>query len=256
MDVRDYNREAWDKEVERSCEWTVPVTSEVIEAAKRGQWEICLTPKKPVPRSWFPENLEGVDVLCLASGGGQQGPILAACGARVTVFDNSPRQLAQDQFVADRDGLTLRTIEGDMRDLSAFADESFSLIFHPCSNLFVPDVRPVWREAFRVLRRGGALLAGFINPAVCIFEDGWLEEGELKVRHALPYSDIESLSEEELKKYTDKQEPLIYSHTLETQIGGQIDVGFVITGFFEDSQPETVLAKHMPTCIATRAIKP
>jgi len=31
---------------------------------------------------------------CLASGGGQQGPVLAAAGAHVTVFDNSPRQLA------------------------------------------------------------------------------------------------------------------------------------------------------------------
>jgi 2-polyprenyl-3-methyl-5-hydroxy-6-metoxy-1,4-benzoquinol methylase len=70
-------------------------------------------------------------VLCLASGGGQQGPILAAAGARVTVFDNSPQQLAQDRFVARREGLTLETVEGDMRDLSVFADVSFDLIVHP-----------------------------------------------------------------------------------------------------------------------------
>ncbi len=57
-----------------------------------------------------------------------------------------------------------------MRDLSAFADESFDLVFHPVSNLFVPEVRPVWNEAFRVLRRGGSLLAGFLNPAVYIFD--------------------------------------------------------------------------------------
>lgn len=255
MDIREYNRDAWDKEVERGNEWTVPVRSEEIDAARRGEWEVALTPIKPVPRSWFPASLEGVDLLCLASGGGQQAPIFAAAGARVTSYDNSPGQLAQDRLVADRDGLQITTLEGDMRDLSAFADDSFDLIFHPASNLFVPDVRPVWREAYRVLRRGGALLAGFMNSAIFIFEDGWLKEGELKVRHKLPYSDLASLTEEERRKYTDKQEPLVFGHTLEDQIGGQIDAGFVIAGFFEDAQHDTEISKYMPTLIATKAIK-
>ena len=81
-------------------------------------------------------------MLCLASGGGQQGPILAAAGANVTVFDNSPRQLAQDRLVADREGLAIETVLGDMADLSAFPDARFDLIVHPVSNVFVPDVRP------------------------------------------------------------------------------------------------------------------
>ena len=256
MDIRAYNREAWDEEVERQNEWTVPVSSAEIEAAKQGHWEILLTPTKPVPRAWFPDNLTDIDLLCLASGGGQQGPILAAAGARVTVFDNSPRQLAQDRLVADRDHLPISTVEGDMRDLSVFADESFDLIVHPASNLFVPDVRPVWKEAFRVLRAGGSLLAGFMNSAIFIFEDGWLKEGDLKVRHKLPYSDLTSLSEEERRQYTDKQEPLVFGHTLDDQIGGQIDAGFVITGFFEDVQRDTVISNYMSMLIATRARKP
>jgi SAM-dependent methyltransferase len=129
-------------------------------------------------------------VLCLASGGGQQGPILAAAGARVTVFDNSPQQLAQDRHVARRDRADLATVEGDMRDLSAFADASFDLIVHPTSNLFVPDVRPVWRECFRVLRPGGVLLAGFCNPILYLFDQELADDGVLQVRHALPYSDL------------------------------------------------------------------
>ena len=256
MDIRKYNQEAWDQEVERKNEWTVPVGSEEIAAARRGEWEILLTPTRPVPRAWFPETLVGIDLLCLASGGGQQAPLLAAAGARVTIFDNSPRQLAQDRFVADRDGLSLTTVEGDMRDLSVFADESFDLIVHPASNLFVPDVRPVWNEAFRVLRCGGTLLSGFMNSAVFIFEDGWLKEGELKVRHKLPYSDLTSLTEEERRKYTEKQEPLVFGHTLEDQIGGQLDAGFLLAGFFEDIQEDTLISQHMPALIATRAIKP
>ena len=99
LDIHAYNSAAWDKAVERQSEWTVPVEPAAIAAARRGEWQIVLTPTKPVPRAWFPP-LEGAGVLCLASGGGQQGPILAAAGARVTVFDNSPQQLAQDRYVA------------------------------------------------------------------------------------------------------------------------------------------------------------
>ena len=92
MDIARYNSEAWDREVESGNVWTKPVSPELIQKARAGQWEIFLTPAKPVPNDWFPE-LEGLRVLCLASGGGQQGPILAAAGARLTVFDNSRKQL-------------------------------------------------------------------------------------------------------------------------------------------------------------------
>jgi SAM-dependent methyltransferase len=152
-DILTYNRHAWDRQVERGNRWTVPAGPEEIARARKGDWEIVLTPTKPVPADWFPP-LPGLDVLCLASGGGQQGPILAAAGANVTVYDNSPKQLAQDRLVADGEGLALETVEGDMADLHALPDDRFDLIVHPCSNVLVPDVRPVWREAFRVLRPG------------------------------------------------------------------------------------------------------
>ena len=254
MDIRAYNRRAWDREVERGNQWTVPVSPEAIAAARQGQWEIVLTPTKPVPRAWFPA-LPGLDVLCLASGGGQQAPILAAADARVTVLDNSPRQLAQDRRVAERDSLSLTTVEGDMADLHMFADASFDFIFHPVSNLFVPDVRPVWAEAFRVLRRGGVMLAGFLNPVVYIFDFNLAEQGILQVTYSLPYSDLASLSEEERQRFIANAEPLEFSHTLEDQIGGQLDAGFVLTGFYEDYAPGEALAKYTPTFIATRALK-
>ena len=123
LDVRAYNRAAWDQEVARGNRWTVPVRNEAIAAARQGEWDILLTPSRPVPRAWFPE-LEGADVLCLASGGGQQGPILAAVGARVTVLDNSPKQLDQDRRVARRHALPLTAVEGDMADLSRFSNGS------------------------------------------------------------------------------------------------------------------------------------
>jgi ubiquinone/menaquinone biosynthesis C-methylase UbiE len=51
-----------------------------------------------------------------------------------------------------------------MRDLGVFPDASFDVVFNPVSNVFCPDLAPVWRESFRVLRPGGILMAGFPEP--------------------------------------------------------------------------------------------
>jgi ubiquinone/menaquinone biosynthesis C-methylase UbiE len=259
MAIREHNRAAWDKEVERGNKWTVPVSEAVIDAARQGQWEIILTPSKSVPKAWFPD-LVGLDVLCLASGGGQQSPILAAAGAKVTVLDNSPKQLEQDRLVAGRHALDITTVEGDMADLSKFTDQSFNLIVHPVSNCFVPDVRPVWEEAFRVLHIGGVLLAGFSNPAIYLFDYDLADRaGVLQVKYALPYSDLTSLTAEERQRVIEKGMPLEFSHTLEEQIGGQLAAGLLLTSLYEDSHPEEeneLLTTYMPNFIATRAIRP
>jgi SAM-dependent methyltransferase len=256
MDVQSFNRIAWDKHVENKVEWTVPVSTEAIAAARQGQWEICVTDVKPVPRNWFPPNLESLDVLCLGSGGGQQGPILAAVGARVTVFDISPRQLEQDRRVAERDGLTLTTVQGDMVDLSAFASASFGLIINPISNCYVPNVRPVWAEAFRVLRPGGILMVGFLNPIGYTFDRELEEKGIYQLKYALPYSDLTSITPEEREKYFGADSALEFGHTLEDQIGGQLEAGFVLTGFYEDYRPDEPINQYIPSYIATRAVKP
>jgi SAM-dependent methyltransferase len=252
MDILSFNRNAWDKQVESGNPWTVPVTADQIEAARRGEWNVLLTPTKPVPRLWFPEVLQGSDILCLASGGGQQGPILAAAGARVTVFDNSPNQLARDRMVAERDGLEIRTTLGDMADLSCFGDESFDLVFNPVSTCFIPDVRPVWRECFRVLRPGGCLMTGFMQPhAYCLD----LHEGIYQVRFSLPYSDLTSISNEERIQRFGADTPMEFSHTFTDQIGGQLSAGFHIVDMFEDIDPSEPLNKFMPTFMAMRAKK-
>jgi SAM-dependent methyltransferase len=259
MDIVSHNREAWDRQVAEGNRWTLPVGPDEIAAARRGDWSIVLTASKPVPRDWFPP-LQGCRVLCLASGGGQQAPVLAAAGAIVTTLDNSPRQLQQDRLVAQREGLLIETVQGDMADLSAFPDGAFDLVFHPVANVFAPAVRPVWREAFRVLRSGGVLLAGFMNPDRYIFDNDAIEQrGQLKVRHRLPYSDAESLAESERARLMREGWPLEFSHTLEDQIGGQCDAGFIIVGFYEDYYPpdsEDLPSKYMPAFFATRAIKP
>ncbi len=256
MDIRSYNRRTWDQRVAERDEWTIPVTTEIILSARRGEWQIYLTRSRPVPKDWFP-NIRGTDVLCLASGGGQQAPVLAAAGAKVTLLDNSPAQLAQDRMVAQRDGLTITLVEGDMSDLSQFVDQSFDLIVNPVSNLFIPKIQPLWDECYRVLRHSGVLMTGFMNPAFYIFERELMDDqGELKVRHALPYSDLKSLSVTKRKAYLNAGWPMEFGHTLEAQIGGQLQAGFSITGFYEDRDARCILDEYMPIYIATRAVKP
>jgi SAM-dependent methyltransferase len=256
-DIARLNQTGWDRRVEEADVWTIPVSSDEVARARAGEWSVILTPNKPVPAAWFGD-IAGKDVLCLASGGGQQGPILSAAGARVTVFDASPRQLAQDEWVARRDGLSLVTRQGLMHDLSVFEDAAFDLIFHPVSNSYAPEIEPVWRECFRVLRPGGALLAGFMNPMVFIFDRDAEARGEFVVRFALPYADTKDLPPEELARVIARDHTVDFSHTLETQIGGQLAAGFLLTHMFEDTDRDIGVgrAQYFPTCMATRAIKP
>lgn len=253
MNTVSYNRNAWNKQSRSGSRWCSPVDSETVRLAKNGNWSVILTPNKSVPRNWFGE-LKGKRLLCLASGGGQQAPVLAAAGAQVVSFDNSDEQLRKDKMVADRDKLYLKTVQGDMADLSAFEDESFDLIFHPVSNVFSEDIRPVWRECFRVLKEGGRLLSGFMNPMFFLFDHEEAEEsGILQVKYALPFSDLKSLPKEKLEKVREEGSPYEFGHTLEDQIGGQIEAGFLICGLYEDDWDEnaTPLNKFASTYICT-----
>ncbi|MEP5938366.1 MAG: class I SAM-dependent methyltransferase [Erythrobacter sp.] len=254
-DQREHNRKGWNQRVAEGDEWTLPVDRQTIARARNGNWEVLLTPTKPVPNLWFGD-IAGKDVLGLASGGGQQCPIFAAAGANVSCLDASEAQLARDQEVAEREGITIRTVQGYMHDLSAFADESFDMVFNPCSTAFAPEVLPVWRECARVLRPGGVLMTGFYNPAFFIFDQLAMDRGELVARHPLPYSDFE-LPEEERKQMLADDPTLCFSHTLETQVGGQLQAGLLITDMFEDTWSELdELARLFNPFIATRAVKP
>ena len=256
MDIRKYNSDAWNLEVQNGNPWTIPVSADVIARARTGEWSVSLA-SKAAPRDWFPP-LPGLKVLCLASGGGQQGPVLAAAGATVTVLDNSPKQLERDREVANREKLNISTVEGDMADLSAFSNDTFDLVFHPVSNCFIADVKPVWREAFRVLKPGGTLLAGFLNPIVYQFDpDLESEQRVLQVKYAQPYSDLHTLNDIERLRYTKSHAPLEFGHTLNDQIGGQLVAGFSLIGFYEsDSGAGEVSDAFLPRYFATRAVKP
>jgi ubiquinone/menaquinone biosynthesis C-methylase UbiE len=259
MNILDLNKAAWDRAVgDGTNPYTKVISPERVAAARHGEWSLSLSDSKPVPTDWFP-SLQGLKVLCLASGGGQQAPIFAALGAEVTLLDASPQQLAQDQFVAERDNLIIKLVEGNMADLSAFEDGSFELIYNQPSTLFVPDVAPVWRECYRVLQAGGVLMTGFMNPDEFIFDDVALDnEGVFVVKHRLPYVEHETLSQTVLEERVRNKEMFHFSHTMEAQLGGITKAGFVITGFYEDRRSEedgNPIRHFMPSVFVARAQK-
>lgn len=252
-----HNESAWNKQALAQNEWSKAVSTELINDAKEGKWDVHLTPK-PLNKEWLGD-VRGKKILCLASAGGQQAPVLAAAGASVVVFDISEEQLKQDKMVAERDGLLLQTIQGDMRNLSAFEDETFDIVFHPISNHYVEDVNPVWTEAYRVLKKGGILLASFFNPVVFIADRNPqdIENGIIRPKYTLPYADVKDLDKTQINRKLENNEALVFGHTLSDLIGGQLKAGFMIAGFTEEMQPNPrfLIDRYLPTFIATKAVK-
>jgi SAM-dependent methyltransferase len=244
----DINSGVIDKWVENGWEWGQPVSHEIFEKARKGEWSVVLTPTRPVPKEWFC-GMKGAKVLGLASGGGQQMPIFTALGAKCTVLDYSERQLQSEMEVAEREHYEINTVRADMTKPLPFDDETFDLIFHPVSNCYIEDVCHVWRECCRVLKKGGILLAGLDNGINFIFNDA-----ETEIQHKLPFNPLKDrqLFEDSIKHDWGIQ----FSHTIEEQIGGQLKAGFILTDIFQDTNGSGRLCEfNVPTFYATRSVK-
>lgn len=249
MSYTDINAETIDRWVENGWEWGVPISQEQFSAAVSGDWQMLLTPVKPVPREWFPP-LREAKVLGLASGGGQQMPIFAAQGAECTVLDYSERQLESERMVAAREGYAIEIVRADMTKPLPFPDASFDLIFHPVSNCYIEDVQHVWDECFRILRPGGLLMAGLDNGFNFLFGG----EDEQEIRYSLPFNPLRDPKLMEDLRQTDSG--VQFSHTLEEQIRGQIRAGFRLLDLYEDTNGSGFLHEHgVPTFWATLAQK-
>ena len=249
MDYSEINAQTIDRWIQDGWEWGVPITHQAYLDALAGNWDVVLTPTKPVPKAWFGD-LKGKRVLGLASGGGQQMPIFAALGAVCTVLDYSPAQLESERMVSQREGYDIRIIRADMTKPLPFDDNAFDLIFHPVSNCYVREVRPIFRECFRGLKPGGALLGGYdmgINFLV--------DEKEERIVNSLPFDPItDPALMAQLQKNDDGVQ---FSHTLEDQVGGQLAAGFQITDLYEDTNGYGRLHDMgIPTFAAIRAVKP
>jgi SAM-dependent methyltransferase len=259
IDYTAINAKTIDEWVLKGWQWGRPLSHEDFLKAKNGSWDIVLTPSKTMPHEWLEPYMKNgrllkVKVLGLASGGGQQMPIMAALGADCTVFDISTKQLESERLVAAREGYPINIVQGDMTKPFPFEDASFDIIIHPVSNCYVEKVEPVFLEAARVLRKGGLLIGGYDNGLAYLFS----ETSGPKIVHKLPFNPLKDpkLYDELMATNSGVQ----FSHTMEEQIGGQCRAGFVITDLYEDYdyQPSDFrwMADYgIPTFIGVRSMK-
>lgn len=221
-EIAKYNVERWRALAEANALYTRPALN--LDAASA---------RERVDPEGRLGSLAGKDVLCLASGGGQQSVAFALLGANVTVFDLSDAQLRRDAEAAKHYGVNIQIVQGDMRDLSCFEEAAFDIVCHAYSLGFVPDARAVFQQVARVIRTGGLYYFHCANPfSVGLSEKDWNGEG-YTLKH--PYVDGAEVTYEDQGWVYDRGEsnaPIPptreYRHTLSTLIGGLVGQGFAV----------------------------
>ena len=219
--VLDANQRHWEKMVQEACGFTRPwlhLDPAVLRRLAHAELD---SPPQPLDEM-YPASLlagaEGKDVLCLASGGGQQSAVFSLLGARVTVVDLTEGQLQGDRTAAAHYGYAVTTIQADMRDLHMLGDASFDIVFQAPSISYVPDVRPVYAGVQRVLREGGIYRVEFSNPATQFVDtDDWDGFG---YRIRVPYAVRQT--------HKEGREAADFRHHLKDIFNGLIEAGFSI----------------------------
>ena len=219
MSFQDVNRRAWDR-----------LASEESRFAKVATDEECAQPLLALDRrGWLPGSVTGLDVLCLASGGGWQAILYAAAGANVTVVDVSPEMLRLDEREAKRRNLSVRIVEASMDDLAPLDDEAFDVVHQPVSTCYVPKLADVYAEAARVLRGDGLYISQHKQPtSLQIVERDRHDRYVIGVEyyHADPLPEVPDRSYREAGARE-------YLHRWEDLVGGLCRAGFVIEDLTE-----------------------
>jgi len=231
------NRERWNALARANVEWSQP-RLDYTPAQARLQ----------IGRHGILSDVSGRRVLCLASGGGQDSVAFGLLGAHVTVLDLSDVQLERDRQAAAHHGLKVTTVQGDMRDLSAFPANAFDLVWQVYSLNFVPSVEPVFREVARVLCPGGLYFLQFANPLAHGLDDAAWDGSAYPLKH--PYLDGEDLTQHfpdwDVPQPDGSQvrvpSPHEFRHTLGTIMNTMVGNGFIFIGLWEwmqrDLDPE------------------
>ena len=218
------NKQHWDRMVKEECGFTRPWL-DIDRDLLRQYVEGLLDPVPAALLSIYPVNVladvEGKQVLCLASGGGQQSAVFGLLGAYVTVVDLVEGQLEGDLAAARHYGYEVATVCTDMRDLSPVNDGVFDLVFQAPSMVYIPEVRPVYAEVSRVVKPMGMYRVKFTNPATEFVDwDSWDGKG---YRITKPYS--ERVEQAEVVGATGS---IQFRHYMGDIFNGLIEAGFSI----------------------------
>jgi ubiquinone/menaquinone biosynthesis C-methylase UbiE len=183
-------------------------------------------------------DVRGMNVLCLAGGGGQQSAVFSLLGADVTVLDLTPEQLERDRQAERHYGYEVTTVQGDMRDLSALPTAGFDRVYQPISTLYVPVLSEVYRGVARVLKPGGLYSADYAVPLLYMAEDkGWDGTGYL-LRISQPYVRGAILETDDGKmNFVEGESFAEFHHLLSNILNGLIEEGFLIRSVWENPRP-------------------
>ena len=216
------NRKWWEKMVKEKCGFTRPwldLDPVVVQKFANGQLKVIPEPLNDIFPASVLIDVKDKNVLCLASGGGQQSAVFGVLGAKVTVVDISEGQLSGDKQAADHYGYKVTTIQTDMKDLAALNNASFDLVYQAPSMGYIPDVRQIYSEVARILRSGGLYRVDAQNPlSQFVDESSWDGKG---YRVSIPYS--------VRKQYrSGNKEVIEFRHHLDDIFNGLIECGFTI----------------------------
>ncbi|HEY8730531.1 MAG TPA: class I SAM-dependent methyltransferase [Candidatus Limnocylindria bacterium] len=230
--VAAHNQRMWDKLSAAGIPYTRPQGTPPKSAAGKRAF---LDPNERL--AGLP--IKGQRVLALAGGGGWHPVLFAELGAETTVLDISARQLKTVRDLARSRAVKVRSLQGDMRDLSAFADGSFDLVWHSHSIVFVPDAARVIAEVGRVLAPGGVYRGSTMHPVTLRmygmwtgtgwgFRQSYFEDG------AVPFDDATW----EFKDVKVEAPTLEYGHRISDLINACAAAGLVVDGFWETTPGE------------------
>ena len=229
-DIAEFNRARWEELVDANVLYAQPMLT-LTPATARAVVD---------PHDLLGE-IAGRDVLCLASGGGQQSAAFGVLGAHTTVFDLTAGQLAKDRIVADHYGFDLTVEQGDMRDLGRFVDDAFDIVWHAFSINFIPDARPVLAHVARILRPGGFYRLEWANPFVAGVDDREWDGSSYPLRQ--PYIDGAEIhltddhwdveqADGSVKRVAGPRE---FRHTVSGIVNTLVGHGFVMLGLWEET---------------------
>ena len=231
-DLLKHNKSRWEALAQARVQYSRPFLDITPENALQA-----LDPDPVFLDSPFAD-VAGKDVLCLASGGGQQTAVFGLLGANVTVFDLSETQLSRDKEAAAHFGYNLTIEQGDMQELSRFADNSFDIVWQPYSINFVPDAAAVIRGVSRIIRPNGFYHLQFGNPYWTMEPEDWTAEGyPLKQPYQtgtqLRFADPVWTFSDEAGVEHKVEGPHEFMHTFSMMINTLVHSGFIMLGIKE-----------------------
>ncbi len=243
------NEEAINSWVKEGWIAGTPISLNEYKEAKRGNFNLKLTPTKNIPNNWLLPKYKNKKVLGLAAGGAQQMPIFKALGAEVTCLDISDEQLRLEEEFSKLAGYEITLIKGDITKELPFLNDSFDYIFFPLANVYIYKTDKLFKEFFIILKEGGILVSGLDNGLNFAFDD---EDG--KIMFPLPFNPL--LDDEQYDYMVENNYGIQFSHTITESIKGQLDAGFKLLDMYEDTNLSGKLKdNNVPTFIATKVIK-